>query len=133
MTDTATTALTTLPLSIKILITEFSIFVNVEKMDDRTGSSELYDVFRFVVGSDRVVPNGTARAMACSTVVSGINSLMMHPTKLGAPSNPATRSGSASFTFVVDSATSVGGVWSSSWISTRSARARRVACHEDGH
>ena len=34
MTDAAATTLTTLPLSTSILITEFLIFVNVEKMDD---------------------------------------------------------------------------------------------------
>ena len=47
MADVAATALTMLPLSTRILITEFSIFENVEKMDDRMGSFELCNVFCF--------------------------------------------------------------------------------------
>ena len=97
------------------------------------GPSELYKVLCFVEGSERVMPNRTARAIVCSFVVSGISSLMMHPTKPGAPSNPAASSRSASYTSVIDSATSVGGVCSSSWISTRRARAGRGACRGDGH
>ena len=62
------------------------------------------------MGSKRVVPNETARVIVCSIVVSGTSSLMMHPTKPGAPSNPAARSGSASYTSVIDSATSMGGM-----------------------
>ena len=59
---------------------EFSIFVNTEKMDDRMGSSELCKVLCFAEGYERVMPNGTAWAIVCSFVVSGISSLMMHPT-----------------------------------------------------
>ena len=128
MIEAAATALTTLSLLTSILMTKFAILVKVEKMDDRVGSSEPCGVLEMVVGSKRVVSNGRARAIVRSIIVKGSSSLMMHPTKPGGPSNPAARSGSASYTSVIGSVASGGGVWSSSWISTISARAGRAAC-----
>ena len=83
------TALTTLPLSTRILITKLAIFVNVEKMEVRIGSS-VPCIWVDVVGEPLgAVFSRTARAMVRSMGVNGIVSLTMHPTKPGGPSNPA--------------------------------------------
>ena len=95
-TEAAATALTTLPLSTKILTTVVPIFVYVEKIDDRWESSELGSELDSVDVSDSVVPNGAARARVCSSGVSGISSLMMHSTSPRAPSKAVACSGSAS-------------------------------------
>ena len=92
----AATALTTLPLSTRILMTKLVIFMKVEKMDVRIGSS-LPCVGGVVArGPPGVISCGIARAMVRSRGVNGTVSLMMHPMYPGEPSNPAARSGSAS-------------------------------------
>ena len=94
--DAAETALTTLPLSIRILITLAPIFVKVENIVVRRGFSELICASVPVVAFVRVVPRGAVRAFACSSVVNGSTSLMMHPTCPDVPSNVLARSRSAS-------------------------------------
>ena len=64
--EATTTPLTTLPLSTRILIMEFAIFVKVEKMEDRIGSSVPCIWVDVVVGPPRGVFSRTARAMVCS-------------------------------------------------------------------
>ena len=85
------------------------------------------------MGLSSFVFAGRARAIVRSSLVKGVTSLMMHPIKPGGPSNPAASSGSASYTSVVGSMASGGGICSSSWISTSKARAGRVACLWEGH
>ena len=85
-----------LSLSINTLITVAPIFVNVKKIDDRSGFSEPGGVSLPAVASDSVVPSGAVRAMACSSDVNGITSLMMHPTYPCVPSKVLARSGFAS-------------------------------------
>ena len=94
--DAAETALTTLPLSIRILITLGPIFVKVVNIMVRMGFSELSGVSVPIVASVRVVPMGAVRALACSSEVKGRTSLMMHPTCSGVSSKVLARSGSAS-------------------------------------
>ena len=94
--DAAATTLITLPLSTNILTMESAIFVNVEKMEVRRGSS-LPDAEDVAVRGPPVdVSCGMARATVRSKGVNGWVSLMMHPKYPGFPSNPAARSGSAS-------------------------------------
>ena len=69
--DAAETALTTLPLSIRILITESSIFVKVVNIVVRMGFSEFRGVSVPVVASVRVVSRGAVRALSCSSEVNG--------------------------------------------------------------
>ena len=64
--EATTTSLTTLPLSTRILIMEFAIFVKVEKMEDRIGSSVPCIWVDVVVGPPRAVFSRTTRAMVCS-------------------------------------------------------------------
>ena len=94
--DAAETALTTLPLSIRILITLAPIFVKVVNIAVRMGFSELSGVSIPVGASVKVVPRGAVRDLACSSEVNGKTSLMMHSTCSGVPSKVLTRSGSAS-------------------------------------
>ena len=94
--DAAETALTTLPLSIRILIIESPIFVKVVNIVVRMGFSEFGGVSVPVVAPVRVVSRGALRALACSSEVNGQTSLMMHPTCSGVPSKMLARSGSAS-------------------------------------
>ena len=90
------TALTTLPLSIRILITLVPILVNVKNIDVQRGFSELNCVSFPTDASISVIPSGAVRALACSSEVNGSISLMMHPTCPSAPSNVLARSGSTS-------------------------------------
>ena len=94
--EAAATALTTLPLSTRILMMESAILVKVEKMEVRRGSSvpdSQGDVRRGLSG---VVFRGRAKAIVHFRGVNGLISLMMHPIKPGNPSKPAASSGSAS-------------------------------------
>ena len=101
-TEAVATAFTMLPLSITILITWFPILVNVENIADRRGFSVPWGVFSGsggvlpAVASDNVVPSGAVNAMACSSDVKGIISLMMHPMSPGVPSKVLASAGSAS-------------------------------------
>ena len=106
--EAAATALTTLPLSTKILTTESAIFVKVEKMEVRIGSSNPCAWGEAGSGSPEEVFWGLATAIVCSRGVNGLVSLMMHPINPGCPSKPAVRSGSASYTSVTGSMTSGG-------------------------
>ena len=72
----------------------------------RIGSSIACDGSEVLVEPAGVKSRGTARAMVRSRDVNGVISLIMHPTIWGCPSNPAARSGSASYTSVIDSAAS---------------------------
>ena len=94
--EAAETALTMLPLSMRILITLAPIFVKVVNIAVRMGFLELSGVSIPIGVSVKVVPRGAVRALACSSEVSGQTSLMMHPTCSGVPSKVLTRSGSAS-------------------------------------
>ena len=92
-----------MPLSIKILILVVPIFVNVENIADRSGFLEPGGVFLGpgdvslpAVASDNVEPSGAVKAMACSSDVNGIISLMMHPMFLYVPSKVFASAGSAS-------------------------------------
>ena len=91
--EAAATALTTLPLSTRILMTELAIFVKVEKMEVRIRSSVPCALGDVGSGPPGVVFSGLARAMVRSRGVNGIVSLMMHPINPGGPSKPAARSG----------------------------------------
>ena len=78
--DAAATALTTLPLSIRILIMLAPILVNVENINVRRGFSQLNCVSFPADAFVSVVLSGAVRALACSSEVNGSISLMMHPT-----------------------------------------------------
>ena len=92
----AATALTTLPLSTRILMTDSAIFVKVEKMEVRRGSSVPCSWGAVRRGLPGVVFRGRAKAIVHSRGFNGLISLMMHPIKPGNSSKPAARSGSAS-------------------------------------
>ena len=73
--------------------------VRIGSSDGRDGSEELEEL-------PGVKWRGTASAMVRSRDVSGVISLIMHRTVPGCPSNPVSKSESASYTSVVASAAS---------------------------
>ena len=75
-------------MSTRILTTVGPIFVNVENIDERRGSSVLGMASSPPPddGSDNIISKGAATARECSAMVRVVFSLMMHPTTEGDPS-----------------------------------------------